>query len=930
MTAPFAIDPGYDAWKAKQDAEEKDYQAWLAKHQTPTPPGTSFAAATPGAAPAITNAGDVSNSPVVAHAPIAARGGGPLPNSGAELGVTEGLDRVGSSLASFGRVVADKLGFARAANAAANVESDLRTGADQAAATPANPNAGIFPEATRAVARTGTEVAPYMAAGPMGGIALGVAQGVGDVRATLEQQGVDQDTRDNAALLVGGATGALWGLVPGQIGGRVKSLFSGEANALTADAVRTLTLTQSAKAVAGRVATDAAAMGATSAAAAAIQTGSQNLIPGATPTSLSDVADAALKAGESGAITGGVLGAGEGAAEQVLQPSDVMAAHTAKAQAAAPDTPAAQPAPEAPAAPPAPIAVEAPAPPAPPGPPEAVEAPAGHAAPEPAPASQPAPPEPIAAPPAAESPSPTPDDGKIAVGATAEVPPSGTDAPAPPAIAEPSTDASPALPVDRAPQANPEPAIVDQPRTPVDEIEALRQENRGLSQQLYTDDKTGLSNGRAHRAHLDRISTEGTAGDHDFIALDMAGLKTRNDLDSHAAGDREIQGAASAMAQAADELSIDPRNLYHISGDEFSAIVPKGQGEQLLSRAQELYGERPIPGSDKANRLDGVVGSDWKSADEGLSDFKRNRPASEQSRPVTPVADAREPGDVVRVPTEHVLADPERFQFKSNVDRTSGAGNELKGTTWNPELAGVITAWRDPEDGKSYVVNGHHRLDLAKEQGVPSVNVHYIDAPDAETARATGAMINMAEGRGTATDVAKWMRDTGATAEDLSSNGVSLKGELARRGVALSKLSPELFTDVAAGKLSEAHGAAIATVTGDADRQRETASIIRRTGQRLNAGEVTELARQVAAAGSENVSQETLFGTETESRGLFVDRARVAAAIRKRLSNDSRLFGFITKGGRAEQLEAAGTTSIDTEAAGQMAQQSAQDRKSVV
>jgi hypothetical protein len=35
----------------------------------------------------------------------------------------------------------------------------------------------------------------------------------------------------------------------------------------------------------------------------------------------------------------------------------------------------------------------------------------------------------------------------------------------------------------------------------------------------------------------------------------------------------------------------------------------------------------------------------------------------------------------------------------------------------------------------------------------------YIDAPDEKTARARGALVNIAEGRGTSVDAAKFMRD---------------------------------------------------------------------------------------------------------------------------------------------------------------------------
>ena len=74
---------------------------------------------------------------------------------------------------------------------------------------------------------------------------------------------------------------------------------------------------------------------------------------------------------------------------------------------------------------------------------------------------------------------------------------------------------------------------------------------------------------------------------------------------------------------------------------------------------------------------------------------------------------------------------------------------ELHGVkNWNPESAGVISVWRDPENGKTFVVNGHHRLDLANRLGVEKVTARYIDAPDAATARMKGAITNIAEGPG--------------------------------------------------------------------------------------------------------------------------------------------------------------------------------------
>lgn len=46
--------------------------------------------------------------------------------------------------------------------------------------------------------------------------------------------------------------------------------------------------------------------------------------------------------------------------------------------------------------------------------------------------------------------------------------------------------------------------------------------------------------------------------------------------------------------------------------------------------------------------------------------------------------------------------------------------------------------WLDHANGKTYVVNGHHRGDLAKRLGEKSITVKYLDAKDA---RAKGALI---------------------------------------------------------------------------------------------------------------------------------------------------------------------------------------------
>lgn len=279
---------------------------------------------------------------------------------------------------------------------------------------------------------------------------------------------------------------------------------------------------------------------------------------------------------------------------------------------------------------------------------------------------------------------------------------------------------------------------------------------------------------------------------------------------------------------------------------------------------------------------------------------------------------------VSEVPTHEVNADPERFQFKQEIDPETGATKALSDARrYNADLAGVLTVWRDPANGKLYVVNGHHRLALAKRAQHPTVLVRRIKAQEAATARTVGAMQNIAEDKGTPTDVAKFLRDSGLSIDDLRDQGVSLRGRLAQRGLSLSNLDASLFQDVTTGRLSEDVGVGIGSVTDDVSIQREAAKVIRASDKRLSEAEAANVARQVLAAGSEEVSQETLFGTETDAKPLYVERARLSEAIKKALAADKRLFGFVTRGNRAEQL-AKGGTSVDTQRAGEIAEKSAQ------
>jgi ParB-like chromosome segregation protein Spo0J len=77
--------------------------------------------------------------------------------------------------------------------------------------------------------------------------------------------------------------------------------------------------------------------------------------------------------------------------------------------------------------------------------------------------------------------------------------------------------------------------------------------------------------------------------------------------------------------------------------------------------------------------------------------------------------------------------------------------------------------------GRFKVVNGHHRVELARRVGAPEMNVFHISANSIPEARAIGAEQNIAEGTATPLDVAKYFRDAGITPEKIKTAGLSMK-----------------------------------------------------------------------------------------------------------------------------------------------------------
>jgi hypothetical protein len=173
---------------------------------------------------------------------------------------------------------------------------------------------------------------------------------------------------------------------------------------------------------------------------------------------------------------------------------------------------------------------------------------------------------------------------------------------------------------------------------------------------------------------------------------------------------------------------------------------------------------------------------------------------------------------VRETPVAEIDTDPTRLQFKAagqGKGKRGVSGSLKDAKSYDPLFGKIVSVWRDPETGRLLVVNGHNRLDLARRSGVQNILTWEIDAPNAEQARAIGAMENIAEGQGTAWDAGKIMRDMGIDGEEMARRNIDVTKGVAEKGVALSRLPQEIFEQGATGKLSLEKAVALGSVKLD-------------------------------------------------------------------------------------------------------------------
>lgn len=266
-----------------------------------------------------------------------------------------------------------------------------------------------------------------------------------------------------------------------------------------------------------------------------------------------------------------------------------------------------------------------------------------------------------------------------------------------------------------------------------------------------------------------------------------------------------------------------------------------------------------------------------------------------------------------------IAVDPQRFQFKGGVDQAGvQAGNSLEGVSkWDTTAEGRIQVWEDPADGRYYVVNGHNRLQKAKDLGVPTLPVEVLIAKTPEQARAIGAASNIKAGSGTPFDAGKFIRERGITdVQGLEKAGMPLKSGLASKGFALSRLPEELFQEAVEGRLPMGRAIALGESGLDPDQMRWVIS--KTSGRDMSERAFEEFSQLVASAPQAISDQMGLFGPETIS--LSFEKAELAARVRAQLISNKNLLARVAKKRNAAVLQDKAGTTVDQAQAASAAQ----------
>jgi hypothetical protein len=272
-------------------------------------------------------------------------------------------------------------------------------------------------------------------------------------------------------------------------------------------------------------------------------------------------------------------------------------------------------------------------------------------------------------------------------------------------------------------------------------------------------------------------------------------------------------------------------------------------------------------------------------------------------------------GGIEAIDPTTISVDAKRFQFKAGGDE-SGVTERLQGVEkWDPRLAGTALVFRDAE-GKDWIADGHQRLALAKRlsEGQPGIRINAFvlkegdGVTDAE-ARVIAAIKNIAEGTGTSIDAAKILREAGESGVEMPP--LPPKSVLVREGRDLAKLSSDAFGMAVNGVVPTNQAAVVGRMVTDPAVQAEAMRVLAKSKPE-NMRQAEMVVRELLETGTEEGTQQSLFGDEHFASSIVLERAKIADEALRQLARDRTTFRTLVS--EADRITSLGQNELDAEA----------------
>ena len=171
----------------------------------------------------------------------------------------------------------------------------------------------------------------------------------------------------------------------------------------------------------------------------------------------------------------------------------------------------------------------------------------------------------------------------------------------------------------------------------------------------------------------------------------------------------------------------------------------------------------------------------------------RDRDQTKQSR------QSAKTGRIVDMPLNSITVDKKRFGL-------GGETNKKTLPSFNPNYAGAIQTWKDPKDGKTYVVDGIKRLESAQKSRESHISTMPIHANSAKEANDIGTFSNLASGSVSGLASGHLFRNSKIDENRLKKEGIDTEHPNVRQGLDLAKLDESAYDRVLTGDLTPKSG----------------------------------------------------------------------------------------------------------------------------